>query len=41
MQDHYAVIVEQFSAFLEKSFVMANADMLEHADRDDTLKRLV
>jgi hypothetical protein len=38
MQHHHAVLGEQRGAFLEKSVVEADADMLEHPDRDDTVE---
>src|ERR1700682_3972882 len=38
MQQHHALIVEQFVALPEKSIVEADADMLEHPDRDDAVE---
>src|SRR5262249_59580436 len=37
---HHAVIVEQGVAFLEERVVEADADMLEHSDRDDAIEFL-
>ena len=39
MQDHHAVVGEQRCAFLEEGIVVTNADMFEHANRDDAIKR--
>src|SRR5712671_3670018 len=38
MQHHDAVVGENAGAFLEESIIEADADMLEHADRDDTVE---
>ena len=40
MQQHHAVVVEERTAFSEESVVEADADVLEHADRDDTIEFL-
>ena len=40
MQQHHAVVVEQSRAFAEERVVEADADMLEHADRDDAVELL-
>ena len=39
MQDHHAVVREQRCAFLEEGIVVTHADMFEHANRDDAIKR--
>ena len=41
MQQHHAIIGEQLGASLEKCVVVVDADMLEHADRDDAVERAV
>jgi hypothetical protein len=38
MQHHNAIVVEQAGAFAEKGIVMANANMLEHAYGNDSIK---
>src|SRR5260370_10902473 len=38
MQHHDTVVGENAGAFLEESIIEADADMLEHADRDDTVE---
>ena len=40
MQQHHAVVGEQVMALAEESVVVADADMLEHADRDDPVEFL-
>ena len=40
MQQHHAVVGEQVGAFAEERVVVADADMLEHADRDDAVEPL-
>ena len=39
MQNHDAVIAEQFGASPEEGFIETDADMLEHADRYDPVER--
>jgi hypothetical protein len=41
MQQHHAVVVEQSVAFAKESIVKADANMLEHADRDDAIEFLL
>ena len=41
MQHHDAVVAEQLRALAEERLVMIDADMLEHADRDDAVERPV
>ena len=41
MQHHDAVVGEQLRALAEERVVMIDADMLEHADRDDAVERSV
>ncbi len=38
MQDHHAIVAEQLGAFVEKAAIVIDADMLEHADRDDPVE---
>src|SRR5215813_14362496 len=38
MQQHHAIVVEQFGTFAEKRVVVADAHVLEHADRDDAVE---
>src|SRR5712691_1906770 len=40
MQQQHAVVVEQGMALAEEGIVEADADMLEHADRDDAIEFL-
>src|SRR5262249_59495241 len=40
MQQHHAVVVEQGVAFAKEGVIKADADMLEHADRDDAIEFL-
>ena len=40
MQDHDAVRLQQRRAFVEEGAVVVDADMLEHADRDDAVEAL-
>ena len=39
MQQHHAVVGEQLGAFAEEGVVVIDADMLEHADRNDAVER--
>ncbi len=39
VQQHDAVVAEQFGAAPEKGVVEVDADMLEHADRHDAVER--
>ena len=41
MQQHDAVVGEQLRALAEERVVVIDADMLEHADRDDAVERPV
>ena len=41
MQQHHAVVGQQLGAFAEERIVVADADMLEHADRDDAVELLL
>ena len=38
VQQHHAVVGEQLGAVAEEGVVVADADMLEHADRDDAVE---
>ena len=40
VQQHHAVVGEQFGALAEERVVVTDADMLEHADRDDAVETL-
>ena len=40
MQHHDAVRLQQRRAFVEEGAVVVDADMLEHADRDDAVEAL-
>jgi hypothetical protein len=39
MHEQYAVIVEELGAFAEVGIIEPDTDMLEHAHRDDAVKR--
>ena len=38
MKEEYAIIGEKLSAFAEEGVIESDADVLEHADRDNALK---
>jgi hypothetical protein len=40
MQQHYAVVIEEPVAFAKEGVIEADADMLEHANRDDAIEFL-
>ena len=40
VQEHDAVRLQQLRAFVEEGAVVVDADMLEHADRDDAVEAL-
>ena len=40
MQEHHPVVASSVAALAEKSVIEADADMLEHADRDDPVEAL-